>query len=209
MFLKSNKLAFFSLVIILIIGALYIWFGAFNVAANNKHWGITTSFLETVRQRSVSIRSQNIIVPNLSSSERIAKGVPNYAAMCAQCHLAPGVDKSELYEGLYPQPPVFYKTDNSTHKPEETFWIIKNGLKMTGMPAWGIYNSDEQIWDMVAVLSKLKDMTPEQYKKLADAGEHTHAKGGHDEDGHKDSLMTKPMDTQKKNHTHNGGEHKH
>jgi len=78
--------------------------------------------------------------------------------MCAQCHLAPGVDKSELYEGLYPQPPVF-------HKPEETFWIIKNGLKITEIPARGIYNSDEQISDTVAVLSKLKDMTPEQYNK--------------------------------------------
>jgi len=208
MFLKSNKLSFFILVIV-VVGALYIWFGAFNVAANDKHWSITTSFLETVRQRSVSTRSQNIVVPNLASSERIAKGVPNYAAMCAQCHLEPGIEKSELYEGLYPQPPVFYKADNSTRKPEETFWIIKNGLKMTGMPAWGIYNSDEQIWDMVAVLSKIRDMTPEQYNKLVDAGEHTHAKGGHAEDGHQDSLMTKPIDTNTQNHNHNGGEHKH
>ena len=126
--------------------------------------------------------------------------------MCAQCHLAPGVDKSELYEGLYPQPPVFHKADHSTHKPEETFWIIKNGLKMTGMPAWGIYNSDEQIWDMVAVLSKIRDMTPEQYKKLADAGEHTHAKGGHDETGHSESLTTRP---DKSRDDHNSPDHKH
>lgn len=206
---KSIKLSFYSLIILLIVGALFVWFGTFNVAANDKHWTITTSLLETVRQRSVSTRSENTVVPDLSGSERIAKGVPNYAAMCAQCHLAPGIEKSELYEGLYPQPPVFYKADNSTRKPEETFWIIKNGLKMTGMPAWGIYNSDEQIWDMVAVLSKINDMTAEQYNKLVEDGEHTHAKGGHTDGGHMDSLTTKPLESHSTGHNHNGAEHKY
>jgi len=59
---------------------------------------------------------------------------------------------------------------------------------------------------MVAVLSKLKDMTPEQYKKLADAGEHTHAKGGHDETGHSESLTTRP---DKSRDDHNSPDHKH
>ena len=202
MSLKSIKLFFIGLIVVSIAGAMFIWLGIFNIAGNDKHWDITTSALEVIRDRSVSTRSANIKVPNLSSSERIAKAAPNYAAMCEQCHLAPGIKKSELYEGLYPQPPVFYKIDKYTRMPEETFWIIKNGLKMTGMPAWGIYNSDEQIWDLVAMLSKINTMTPEQYQKLVDAGEHTHGKGGHMDSEHKESLTKKQTVPHDKNHKH-------
>jgi len=202
MILKSIKLFIISLVVVSIVGAIFIWFGIFNIAANDKHWDITTSILEITRDRSVSARSSDIKVPNLTGNERIAKAAPNYAAMCAQCHLAPGISKSELYEGLYPQPPVFNTQENSTRKPEETFWIIKNGLKMTGMPAWGIYNSDEQIWDLVAMLTKINKMTPEQYQKLVDAGEHTHEKGGHMDSSHQESLTKKPIVPHDANHKH-------
>jgi len=207
MSLKLIKLFFIGLVVISIAGAMFIWFGAFNIAGNDKHWDITTSALEVIRDRSISTRSSDIKVPNLSDKERIAKAAPNYAAMCAQCHLAPGIEKSELYEGLYPQPPVFYKLDKYTRKPEEIFWITQNGLKMTGMPAWGIYNSDEQIWDLVALLSKINDMSAEQYQKLVDAGEHTHGKGGDMDGGHKESLTTKQPAPNKNKHNSDG--HKH
>ena len=203
---KSIKLLLICLALISISAAIFISSGVFNIAANDQHWDITTSILEVVRERSISTRSSSIKVPNLTDSKRIANAAPNYAAMCAQCHLAPGIDKSELYEGLYPQPQIFYKLDKFTRQPEETFWIIKNGLKMTGMPAWGIYNSDEQIWDLVAMLSTIKDMTAEQYQKLVDAGEHTHAKGGHADIGHRESLATQPA---KIHDDHNSPEHKH
>ncbi len=178
---KPIKLSFIVLIVLSSVAGLFIWLGVFNVAATERHWDVTTALLEIVRDRSISTRSQSLKVPNLSSSERVARAVPNYEAMCAKCHLAPGIEKSELYEGLYPQPPIFHKRSQlSTRKPHETFWVIKNGLKLTGMPAWGIYNSDEQIWDIVAFLSSINEITPEQYKKLAAAGKHGHAKGGHD-----------------------------
>ncbi len=180
MSIKFIKLSFIGFVAISSVAGLFIWLGVFNVAATEKHWDATTSLLEVIRDRSISTRSRKLTVPDLTGSGRVARAAPNYDAMCAQCHLAPGVEKSELYEGLYPQPPVFYKRNQlSTRKPHETFWVIKNGLKLTGMPAWGIYNSDEQIWDIVAFISSLENMTPEQYQKLAAAGEHEHAKGGH------------------------------
>ena len=180
--IKFIKLSFVVIVAISGAAGLFIWLGIFNVAATEKHWNVTTSLLEIIRDRSISTRSKNLTVPDLTSTERLARAAPNYDAMCAQCHLAPGIEKSELYEGLYPQPPVFHKRkQSSTRKPHEAFWVIKNGLKLTGMPAWGIYNSDEQIWDIVALLSTINSMTPEQYQKLTAAGKHGHAKGaGHD-----------------------------
>jgi len=188
--IRTIKFSFTSLIILSIIGGLFIWFGIFNVAATEKHWDATTALLEMVRDRSISTRSEGLMVPDLTASEMIARGAPNYAAMCSQCHLAPGVKKTEIHEGLYPQPPIFYQRMDSTRKPQEMFWVIKNGLKLTGMPSWGKYNSDTQIWDMVAFVSSMNTMTPEQYKELAAAGEHMHDKGMMEsgKDGHGDEA---------------------
>ena len=200
---KSIKMFVFGLITLLVISGVFIWSGIFNISANDKHWTITTTLLEVIRDSSISKRSSSIQVPDLMDNKRVATAAPNYAAMCAQCHLSPGVEKTELYEGLYPQPPVFTKSEHTKRKPEEMFWIIKNGLKMTGMPAWGRYNSDEQIWDLVAFIPKLNEMSKERYQKLVDEGEHTHAKGGHDDMGSNDLKIVKP----KKSHNDDG--HKH
>jgi len=205
MSLKSIKVSFTIITVLLVGILLFVWSGLFNIAANEKHWDITTSFLEFVRDSSISTRSKNIPVPDLTGRDRITRATANYAAMCAQCHLAPGVESSELFEGLYPQPPVFNKLENIARQPNEIFWIIKNGLKMTGMPAWGIYNSDEQIWDLVALISSLNKIKPEQYTKLVDAGEHTHGKeAGHQEETHPHKSVEP-----KSGNSHNHGNHKH
>ena len=161
-------------VVAIVAGFMFIWFGVFNVSASDKHWAITNIFLKLVRNRSISVRAETLKVPSLVDTTRIKRGAANYEAMCAQCHLAPGVDSSELYEGLNPKPPVLYKNASFANKPNETFWVIKNGIKMTGMPAWGINNSDEQIWDMIALVSALDTMTATQYQKLVASGKHTH-----------------------------------
>lgn len=164
---------------IFVAGFIFVWFGVFNIAANNPHWGITTQLLEVVRDRSITARAEKLSIPNLDDAERIKRGAANYAAMCAQCHLAPGMDTSELHEGLYPKPPVLYKDDDFIDAPNETFWVIKNGIKMTAMPAWENYNSDEQIWDMMATIKAMAKMSAEQYQTLVESGKHMHKDGGH------------------------------
>jgi len=176
-------------VVAVIAGFMFVWFGVFNVSASDKHWAITNTFLEIVRDRSISARAETMQVPDLTDVTRIKRGAANYGAMCAQCHLAPGVDSSELYEGLNPKPPVLYKNADFANKPNETFWVVKNGIKMTGMPAWGINNSDEQIWDMIALVSALDNMTATQYQELVASGEHTHKGGAAHESSHDEPEM--------------------
>lgn len=189
-------------VVAVIAGFMFVWFGVFNVSASDKHWAITNTFLEIVRDRSISARAETMHVPDLTDVTRIKRGAANYDAMCAQCHLAPGVDSSELYEGLNPKPPVLYKHEHFAEEPNETFWVIKNGIKMTGMPGWGLNNSDEQIWDMIALVSALDKMSAMQYQALVESGQHTHKDGGHsnnekipleshsESDSHSESLDT-------------------
>ena len=85
--------------------------------------------------------------------------------MCAGCHLAPGVETSAIRTGLNPRPPVLARI--IPHTPlAELFWIIKNGIKMTGMPAWGQTEDDASIWAIVAFLEKLHAMTPAEYRAM-------------------------------------------
>ena len=170
--MKSNSLKLLISVLILALTAvaIFVWSGVYNIAANEKHWDITSLLLEIVRQRSIEARIDDITAPPLVEQELIARGAINYAEMCAQCHLSPELGSSEIYEGLYPQPPIFYKRDNSKHEPEEMFWVIKNGIKLTGMPAWEKSHSDEQIWELVAFILAIEKMSPEDYINITKTG---------------------------------------
>ncbi len=163
-----KKLIFGVFLLLLTGGSLFIWLGVYNIAATEKHWAVTNLLLEIVRERSIEARAGNIIVPDLDDPNRIASAAMNYDEMCSMCHLAPGIETSEWNEGLYPQPPVFNKKgeDHNDHEKRESFWVIKNGIKLTGMPAWGGSHNDKEIWGLVAFISKLKDMSASEYKSL-------------------------------------------
>ncbi|MGI9024314.1 MAG: c-type cytochrome [Burkholderiaceae bacterium] len=158
------------LVALAIAAAIYIWSGYYNVAADDPHTRMTSSLLETVRDRSIEARSADISVPKLDAPEMIAKGAALYSEMCVGCHLAPGVEQSELREGLNPQPPDLAK--HGVDDPREAFWIMKHGIKMTAMPAWGVSHDDATLWNIVAFLRVMPTMSAAQYERLAQSGDH-------------------------------------
>jgi hypothetical protein len=105
--------------------------------------------------------------------------------MCEGCHLAPGVGDNELRQGLYPKPPDL--TRPRERGPAATFWIIKHGLKMSAMPAWGVTHDDRSIWGLVAFLQQLPSMDPTEYRNLtgsAEARGSTEAAEGHVHEHH-------------------------
>lgn len=160
--------------------ALVIGAGMYNVAADEGHTGFVSWLLEATRERSIAVRADGISVPELSDPQRIRRGAGNYDAMCASCHLAPGVEATEISRGLNPEPPNL--TKSTQIDPARAFWIIKHGIKATGMPAWGKSMQDEYIWDMVALLLKLPEMTPDEYRvEVRESGGHSHGSGESDE----------------------------
>ena len=150
---------------VLAIGAgAFAWSGLYNIGADDHHTRPVFAFLQTLRNRSIRLRSEDLTVPNLDDPQLILKGAGQYAAMCTGCHLSPGVDDSELRTGMYPQPPNLSRVHVD---PKEAFWIIKHGIKMSAMPAWGMAGHDDPIiWSMVAFLEKLPGMTPAEYKAI-------------------------------------------
>jgi mono/diheme cytochrome c family protein len=156
-----------------VIGAGVLYGGLFNVAADVPHSNAVYWLLETARERSIAVRAASIEVPdNLGDAERIVSGAGQYAEMCAECHLAPGMTRTEIARGLYPRAPELRRGSNLG--PAEQFWVIKHGIKMTGMPAWGLTHDDGILWDVVAFLRKLPELTPEQYRSLVASAPKTH-----------------------------------
>lgn len=153
------------LLLLAILGAgIFIGSGAYNPGADSPHWKITYTLMQAARERSVEHHASAIALPsNLDDPDVILKGAGQYAAMCTSCHLAPGMRDTELRPGLYPTPPNLSK---GSVEPREAFWVIKHGLKMSAMPAWGMSHDDPTIWSMVAFLRKLPAMTPAQYKEM-------------------------------------------
>jgi mono/diheme cytochrome c family protein len=151
----------------LLIGAavVAIYAGLYNIAADVPHTQPVYWLLDTLRERSVAVRARDIVVPNdLDDAKRISRGAGQYAEMCSGCHLAPGMKRTEISQGLYPRAPELRRGSDLT--PAEQFWTIKHGVKMTGMPAWGVTHEDELLWDVVAFVRKLPELTPEQYETM-------------------------------------------
>jgi mono/diheme cytochrome c family protein len=166
-----------TLAIAAVIGLVLVYAGTVSVAADEPHSGLTTRLLETARERSVARGARAIAVPdNLADPQVIAKGAGEYAEMCTGCHLAPGMKETEMRTGLRPSPPDFAAAASRSSAAEQ-FWVIKHGIKMTGMPAWGLTHDDERLWSMVAFLQKLPGLSESDYRALVESGE-----GGHHHD---------------------------
>jgi mono/diheme cytochrome c family protein len=166
--------------IVLILCFVFIRSGAYNVAADVPHATLTHSAMEKVRTASIERRSAHIEVPPLGDAALVTSGAGNYDAMCAGCHLKPGVDATEMSRGLYPAPPNFM-----TRPPGDAaaaFWVIKHGIKMSGMPAWGQSMEDEYVWGLVAFLKELPDMSADRYRELVEAS------GGHQHGGSESGM---------------------
>lgn len=170
-----------GLAIVAIVACLAtLYSGIIDVGASNPHSAPVRWLMHTAMRRSVDFHAAGIKPPPLDKPEMVMMGFRHYREMCVGCHLAPGVKNSEIRQGLMPRPPVLQKVA-SRLTPAEMFWIIKHGVKMTGMPAWGATHSDDKIWSMVAFLKKLPAMTPAQYREMdqkAGPGE------GDDDEGH-------------------------
>jgi mono/diheme cytochrome c family protein len=161
-----------ALLVLVIAATVAIYAGLYNIAADVPHTQPVYWLFETLRERSVAARAPDIVVPNdLDDANRISRGAGQYAEMCSGCHLAPGMKRTEISRGLYPRAPELrHRTDLSL---AEQFWIVKHGVKMTGMPAWGVTHDDQLLWDVVSFVRELPQLTPEQYDALVkDAPKH-------------------------------------
>ncbi|MCV0396415.1 MAG: cytochrome c [Rhizobiaceae bacterium] len=147
-----------------------VYTGAYNVAASDQHADAVRWTLDTAMHRSVARQAGAIEMPDEPSEELIAAGARHYAESCVHCHGAPGAEPAQWSRGMRPEPPRL--TEAATEwTPEEIHWIVSNGIKMTGMPAFGPHHSPQEVAALTAFVGALPGLTGEDYAALTGSGE--------------------------------------
>ncbi|WP_182866851.1 c-type cytochrome [Rhodopirellula sp. JC639] len=161
-FLKN--LALLGLVVA-VLGILALVTGIVPVKASSGHWPITHWILDFASDRSIATHSVGIEVPSLNEPGMLTLGAGIYQSNCRWCHGRPGSSQPRAVSRMTPAPP-FLPGVVDEWETEELFYIIKHGIKFTGMPAWPSGHRDEEIWPLVAFLQEVGNMNRQQYQDL-------------------------------------------
>ena len=171
--LSKTLVTVFAVILVEIVVAVAAFFivvysGAYNVAATNPHYESTEWVLSTTMDHSVRRHAAGIVVGETYKSPDLAVGHEHYSEMCMTCHGAPGVPRSEIGVGLNPSVPnLSGAADDWT--PSEVYWIVKNGIKMSGMPAFGPTHDEEKLWNITAFVMRLPGISAEQFRQTGKA----------------------------------------
>lgn len=166
--IKFNK-RFFTVagLIMTAIGALLfslVYFGVYNVSALTGHTNLVYQVLDYARVQSIDARIDDN-VPELSNFNWQGTAVKHYEQHCVACHGAPGVAPQSFSLGMMPAPSAIVRVARQ-RTPAELYWVIENGVKMSGMPAWKYRLNKQEIWQLVALIKQLPTLSKSQYAQL-------------------------------------------
>lgn len=148
------------------IGSLgLVYSGLYNVAADNRPGAIEYWLFSTTMTHSVRRHAKEAPAAASDRPDAIKLGASQYHDMCTACHGAPGIAPDEIGKGLNPAAPDLSHAA-ARWSNRELFWIIKNGIRFTGMPAWGKTHSDEEIWRLANFVKHLPALNAEQYRSM-------------------------------------------
>jgi mono/diheme cytochrome c family protein len=165
-----------SLIAIIVLGALgaaaFVYSGLYDIAATEQHTPPVYWLIEATMRRAVHARSSlEPVVPDVSSPEVLERGLGVYHAQCERCHGAPGVAPEHFALGMTPTPANLTETAQRWST-ADIYWVIKYGMKMTGMPAWQYRLNETEMRDVAAFVSReLRDLSPADYRGRAGEAE--------------------------------------
>ncbi|MBB4153875.1 cytochrome c553 [Sphingomonas jinjuensis] len=155
-----------AVVALILAGLLFAWSGLFNVAASSGHWKATEWFLHWVMRNSVRTHAAFATPDEVTTREGLVSAAGHFAGACASCHGAPGQRPLPVMQkAMPPAPDLSVNAREWTDR--QTFWILKHGVKYSGMPAWAAKERPDEIRRMVAFVRRLPEMTPAEYRSLA------------------------------------------
>lgn len=166
------------LLLMLFVMLFIVYTGSYNVAASEDHRPFVRWMFTTNMHNAVSSGAAEITAPETFTDADVREGGSNYKSMCQHCHGGPGEKKSEWAKGMLPQPP--HLPDVAAEwEVNEVFWLVKHGIKMTGMPSFGATHGDETLWNVAAFVKRLPGMTSETYAGF----EASHSSGNEQQPG--------------------------
>jgi cytochrome c1 len=178
-FCGATALAVVAALLLLAAAALLIVIhgGLYDVSATRQHTAPLFWVLEETMRTAVRRRAAGIVAPELTDPKLVQRGFLLHRESCVQCHGAPGVAPGDAGKGLLPVPNNLAQT-GSEWSAAEIYWVTKNGLKMTGMPAWGMRYTDDDLWAIVAFVKRMPRLTAGAYAEMDErAGTETASAG--------------------------------
>lgn len=141
---------------------LVVYSGIYDVSATSQHLQPVHSLLETTLRHSVRWRARHITPPPLDNPQRLVRGAAIFRDNCVQCHGAPGVAQADIGKSMQPVPGPLVDA-LQRWRPREMYWITRHGIKLSGMPAWQFRLDEDQLWDVVAFVQLLPELSPQAY----------------------------------------------
>jgi hypothetical protein len=146
----------------------YVKSGAFNVAASHPHSRLVEWLTHETMINSVKRRASDVALPQRIEIPRAIAGFCQYQAHCVACHGAAAVAREQWVSGFNPQPPYLLDAGRRW-SPDQLYWIVRNGIKMTGMPAWRESMTNNEIRDVTLFVEAMERMPPQTYIKWRSA----------------------------------------
>ena len=164
--MRRNLLVLLAALAVAVAGAvLFVWSGVYNIAASSPHTQGVYSLLEMTMQQSVRLRARDVEPPALDAPALFERGAACYQHRCELCHGGPGLAQNDLALGMQPLPGPLINA-SMRFKTRELYWITRNGITMSGMPAWRLQLSEGDTWALVAFIERLPQLSPSAYRQL-------------------------------------------
>lgn len=143
-----------------LLATLIMLLGFWPISATAEAPTMETALARRALNASVSHAAPKLTNPLTPSSETLRAGMKFFRENCAGCHGEPGKPSAWGTTSFYPRVPQF--SDEPPNKPDwQLFWVVKNGVRYSGMGAWGGLASDETIWQVATFLSHMKNLPPD------------------------------------------------
>jgi mono/diheme cytochrome c family protein len=163
-----QALAILVAVVVVATVAVFIWIGSRGLSARAEPGALETAIARTMRSLAVPRADRDRRSPVPATPETIEAGMAHFADHCAACHANDGSGETEIGLGLYPPPPDMRREPTQSLTDGELFYIIENGVRLTGMPAFGTGTpeGEEETWHLVHFIRELPRLSEEQIEKM-------------------------------------------
>jgi mono/diheme cytochrome c family protein len=121
---------------------------------------------KTARNLSIPASERTAKNPFAPTAEVLSEARAHFADHCATCHGNDGSGKTEIGQNLYPKTPDLRQSETQNLTDGHIYYIIHNGIRLTGMPAWGDPDKDDDSWKLLLFIRHLPQMTPQEMKEM-------------------------------------------
>jgi mono/diheme cytochrome c family protein len=204
------SLLFAVLIVALLFGGLYVYARGHGFSARTEPGWMERTMARNARNIATPADAKSLTNPRQQqTSEMIAEADEHFVEHCSLCHGIDGRGDTTIGNNLYPKAPDMSRQDTQQLADGELYYIISNGIRLTGMPAWGSEDKPEAIWDLVSLIRRLPKLSPEELQRLQTAAREAGGEVGEQapEDQNEKGTSRKEGEAKPKpTHTHT---HKH